>query len=385
MPASTTPEFPAEIIRVRLEQSSVDLLVEAIKQRLFGTVRRPLIVLGTEDKQVEKALQNLPPATLTSDVILATSGSTRGRPHLVGLSWEALRASAGRTIDFLGPARWLLPLPPHHIAGFQVLVRSVLLGVSPLVVGRTEDIPAAVAAAREPLITALVPTQLRRLQGEDLSGLSRILVGGARLDPALARQCAHLPLVTTYGMTETCGGCVYNSRPLPGIEVRIESGLVHLSGPVLMDGYLGEPSPLVTLDGTRYLVTSDLGRMDEGRLTIEGRADHVIISGGENLSPGTIEEAIGSWRPDLNAVVVGVDDPDWGQVAVAALEGAGSPALVGPKLRAAVSAQLGAHHAPRAVVFVGDLPLLSSGKVDRRRLVVTVTEMISKQDCWSVD
>ena len=187
-------------------------------------------------------------------VVIATSGST-GEPKLVALSAAALRASARATEARLGgPGRWLLALPAEHVAGVQVIVRSLLAGAAPAVLDlRAGFRPAAFVAATAALgggrrYTSLVPTQLRRLLDAEvpaaldaLRGYAAVLVGGAALDPATRERAlaAGVRVVTTYGMSETAGGCVYDGVPLDGVTVDLESdGRILLGGPTPASGYL---------------------------------------------------------------------------------------------------------------------------------------------------
>ena len=195
-------------------------------------------------------------------LVLFTSGST-GAPKGVALSREALVASARATEDQLsGAGRWHLCLPPHHIAGLQVILRALLAGAPPTVAssdgpftadGFAADLAGTLAAAGDaPVYTSLVPTQLVRVleKPEAAAVLARtaaVLLGGSAISPRLLERAADagIPVVRTYGMSETAGGCVYDGVPFPQVTVRISSdGRIVLSGPVLADGYVRvEESP----------------------------------------------------------------------------------------------------------------------------------------------
>lgn len=269
-------------------------------------------------------------------VILQTSGSTTGRGHLVGLSRLALTASAHATAAALkGPGRWILALPAHHVAGFQILVRSVLGGNVPIVVdtSRGFDVAALARAARracagaEPAYTSIVPAQLRRILGAGaddqraLAQLDAILVGGQACDPHMLAEGRRLGLrlVTTYGMTETGGGCVYDGVPLSGVKVAAIEGRIWISGTTLMDGYVDAPedSPIITSGGRRWLRTSDRGRMAGARLEVTGRLDSVIITGGVKVHPGVVEECLRTLPGIEDVCVVGVPHHAWGHVVTA--------------------------------------------------------------------
>ncbi len=303
------------------------------------------------------------------DVVVATSGSTSGTGELVGLSLAALTASARATLERLGaPGQWLTSLPIHHIAGFQVVARSALAGIAPQVhSGIPHMLADEIARMRTdvPRYLSLVPTQLLRILEEDptpLTHLDAILVGGAALPAPLAQRArdAGVPITTTYGMTETCGGCVYDGVPLTGVDVTLEDSRVLISGPVLATRYLTSSSqPFRTIRGERHLLTSDLGEWREGRLTILGRADDVIITGGVNVTPGAVEAELAGTLGGLWCVV-GVPDEQWGHLVVAVTE---RPIPL-DDVRSACAA-LSPAHRPRAVIVAG-LPHLPSGKVDRR-------------------
>lgn len=310
-------------------------------------------------------------------LVVATSGST-GQPRRVLLSAAALRASAGATAARLGgTGRWLLALPAEHVAGAQVVVRSVLAGTAPVV----QDLRAgfrpdafAVAAARlgsDRRYTSLVPTQLGRLLDDGgpgldaLLGFDGVLVGGAALPAALAAraQAAGVRVVTTYGMSETAGGCVYDGVPLDGVTVALDEGRIVLGGPTVADGYLGLPAETAEVfrDGT--FRTSDLGRLDGGRLEVLGRLDDMIVTGGEKVAPAAVERVLQAHPGVRAACVVGVPDPEWGQAVAAALvvdPGADADAAL-----AAVRAELGRHAVPRRVLTVDGIPQRGIGKPDR--------------------
>ncbi|GAA1653960.1 o-succinylbenzoate--CoA ligase [Georgenia ruanii] len=331
----------------------------------------------------------VPPGTA---VVLQTSGSTTGRGHLVALPAAALAASARATYERLaGPGRWLLAVPAHHVAGLQVLVRSLIAGTSPVVVDTAHGFaPGALAAAAAtmddgaPAYLSLVPTQLVRVleAGEatvaPLRRFAAILVGGAASGQRTLEQAraAGLRVVTTYGMTETGGGCVYDGAPLPGVRVRLGGeDRIEIAGQVLAAGYLDDAeadAAAFRTDGTeRWLRTSDRGRLDTGpdgapRLTVLGRADDLINTGGVKVAPLAVERLLREHEGVGEVAVVGVPDGEWGQVVTAVVApAAGRPAPALADLRALVRPRLGGAHAPRALVVVAHLPERGPGKVDR--------------------
>ncbi len=303
-------------------------------------------------------------------MIVRTSGSS-GEPKDVILSDAALLASARATLDRLGgPGQWLLALPVTGIAGRQVLTRSELAGTEPVDLAEHPSLGAAIDAL-DPTTrryAAVVPTQLYRWAAADeldaLARLDAVLVGGAALDPELraTAEAAGVPVIRTYGMTETCGGCVYDGVPLDGVEVRIDDdGQILLRGPMLFDGYVGHPPR----EAGSWFATADRGRFDDGRLQVLGRIDDTVVSGGVNVPLPAVEQAVLRVTGVEAAAVVGVPDPEWGTRVVAAVVGA----VDLPVLRDAVQqAGLPRAWAPRQLLALEELPLLPAGKVDRDRL-----------------
>lgn len=305
-------------------------------------------------------------------LVIATSGST-GSPKGVVLTHAALAASTSAGIARLGATtgdRFTLALPVHHIAGIQILLRSWACDTEPEVLDPTVPAARAIGEATGDHLS-LVPTQLQRMLNAqvDLRRWHTILLGGARAAPELlaraADQGAHI--VTSYGMTETCGGCVYDGHPLDNVEVaRRDDGRIRLRGPMLFTGYLGDPdATAAAFDDDGWFVTGDLGTLDDaGRLEVTGRSDDVIISGGENVPAGVVADTLRGDPRILDAVVVGVPDDDWGQLVLAVIipsDPDGPPTL--DELRGLVRRQLPAAYAPRRLVVVDRFPRDAMGKV----------------------
>ena len=390
------------------------------------------IAPGEDEGQVRSDLAcRITRVPARTDLILRTSGSTTGTGRLIAMSAAALMASARATHARLGgPGTWLLPLPAHHVAGLQILIRSLEAGTEPVVVDTSSGFsPTALAealssarrstgAAASRLYVSLVPTQLVRVLQDPqarraLAGADAVLLGGAAADPALLDRArgAGVTVVTTYGMSETGGGCVYNGRPLDGVDIAIQApdadgaGRILISGPVLAEDYLhtSGDNPAGSSDdssggspddgegfhrsGTRrVLATSDRGRLHpDGRLEVLGRLDDVIVTGGVKVEPRRVEEALTGIDGVAEACVVGLPDAQWGSAVVAAvtLESDGPPGIPkrrdGAALREAARARLDGAHAPKRVVVLEALPLRPSGKVDRREvarlLAATTTDV----------
>jgi O-succinylbenzoic acid--CoA ligase len=308
-------------------------------------------------------------------VVVGTSGST-GVPKGVELSAAALRHSARASLDRLGARpgeRWLCCLPVTHVAGLAVLVRSLVSGTEPVLAERAD---AGTVAASGCAHVSLVPTQLQRLLLQagahgptPLAGFSSVLLGGAAAPAGLldAARDARVPVVTTYGMTETCGGCVYDGVPLDGVRAEVrDDERIWLSGPVLFSGYRG--GPRAPADG--WFRTGDLGLLDaEGRLAVRGRADDVINTGGYKVVPGEVAAALQSCPGVREVAVVGQPDPQWGERVVAVVVPADPGAPPAPELlRRHVRERLPRYAIPSRVVMVDAVPMLPSGKQDIVRL-----------------
>jgi O-succinylbenzoic acid--CoA ligase len=313
-------------------------------------------------------------------VVIATSGST-GEPKGVELGAAALRHSARASLDRIGARpgeAWLSCLPPSHISGLQVFLRSLLSGAAPVVLDRLTLLTRGGHPPDPPQYVSLVPTQVRHLLDEPggrevLAGFRAILLGGAAVPAGLRGEAAAAGarVITTYGMSETCGGCVYDGEPLDGVSVRIGAdSRIQLAGPVLFSGYRGQPGlTAAALDGG-WFVTSDVGEVDaRGRLTVRGRADGMINTGGEKVSADEVASVLEDCPEVREAVVVGRPDPEWGELVTAIVVPADPAAPPGlDALRAFARGRLPGYAAPRAVVVVPAVPLLSSGKPDLRAL-----------------
>jgi O-succinylbenzoic acid--CoA ligase len=339
---------------------------------------------------------NSPPPLIPDDLgdlpaglalTMGTSGST-GRPKLAMLTGAALRASADATHDRLGgQGHWLMALPAHHVAGIQVLVRSLVAGTTPVCMDLEGGFNTAAFARATARITpgaraytALVPTQLVRLlvsaDGcEALTRFSAVLLGGAAAPASLLAQARGfgVTVVTTYGMSETSGGCVYDGRALDVTRVRLaDDGRIQLGGATLAQGYIGEPGLTAASfsqdsDGTAWFRTDDVGHLDDlAALVVDGRIDDLINTGGLKVVPHLVEAALLQLGTVSEAIVVGSPDAEWGQVVSAAVvvaQGGSPPTL--DDVRDELRGILPDYALPRRLVALPEIPLRGPGKPDR--------------------
>ena len=319
-------------------------------------------------------------------LVVETSGST-GRPKRVALSADALLANAAASESALGgPGQWLLALPTHYIAGLNVLARSLTADTEPVTVRSDAAGGHFTAAAfldavdrmsHPARFTSLVPAQLATLLDDPaasaaLAGFAAVLVGGQASPRALLARAADagIRVRRSYGSSETSGGCVYDGVPIGSTTVKLVDGEVWLGGSSLAEGYLGDPDltaeRFVDEGGVRWFRTADGGELATGpdgdRLTVTGRRDDVLISGGVKVALAAVERVLRELPGFGSAVVVAVPDERWGDVPVAVVSGDDGDAGVAI---AAVVAELGVAARPARVIRVDRLPLLASGKVDR--------------------
>ncbi|WP_253827716.1 AMP-binding protein [Prauserella aidingensis] len=400
--------------------ASVAELDEALQRALDGG--EPLLPLDPRSPRAEslrEAMAPDEPGEPDTAVIIPTSGST-GEAKGVLLSASALLASARATHARLGgPGRWLLATPANYVGGLQVLTRAWLAGVEPVTLDIADgfDPDAFTAATRQlrdapgphadgPYYTALVPTQLARLLAagpeavEAAAAYDAIVLGGARLDDELARRAedAGVRAVSSYGMSETAGGCVYDGYPLEGVSVRLGEGdRIELAGPMLSHGYRLRPdltSGAFTADG--WLRTSDVGSLyDDGTLAVLGRLDDMLNTGGVKVPAAGVEAALTAHPQVRAACVVALPDPEWGERIAAVIVpepaesgtddtdtpgasgepdtgGTGGPETaeqlseaLEEELRALVRDRLGRAAVPKLLRHLPELPLIGPGKVDR--------------------
>jgi O-succinylbenzoic acid--CoA ligase len=347
----------------------LDVRLSTVERAGLIATAQPTVIL---DETGIRRVDGVPLDTAIA-LVIATSG-TSGQPRLAELPAEAVEAAvlaSADVIDARQEDRWLSCLPLAHIGGLLVLERHLLLG-APITFRRrlTRSIVARLIDAR---FTSLVPTQLLRMldAGADLGRFRAILVGGSGLDADLAARAAGagVRVVSTYGMTETCGGVVYDGRPLPGVEVRAAAwGELLVRGPTLMRGYrLDQEASIAAFEPGGWLRTGDGGEVDgDGVVRVQGRIADVIVSGGEKIWPADVEAAL-STHPDVAAVLVsGSSDSDWGQRVVARVVPArrsAPPTL--EALRDHAASTIARHKLPRELILVEHLDRTALGKIRR--------------------
>jgi len=352
-------------------------LTASERERLLD-LARPAAVLGTGGALTVYA--GAAPVDEDLAVVMATSG-TGGKARLVELSRGSVVAAVAGSLSALEAAGHgtgaplLCCLTPAHIGGLLVLVRSEIAEV-PVVVHERFDVDRLMREAPVGAIVSLVPAMVSRLvrARADLSRLGPMLVGGAPLDRDVREEAGSLgaTIVETYGLTEACGGVVYDGVPFDGTEVRVaDDGRIELWGPTVMRGYRHDPAATgAAFDVRGWLRTNDAGRLDDaGRLQVTGRLDEAIRTGAETVWPSEVERAIASHPKVAEVAVAGRPHPEWGEQVVAFVVPRtidDPPSL--EELRDHASEVIGRHKAPRELVLVPELPRTPGGKIRRSHL-----------------
>ena len=324
-------------------------------------------------ENLAKALEGSGPALSTKQIdikevdknialVVNTSGST-AESKSVAISDAALIASTNASHKYLGAVpgdSWSLLLPTTHIAGLNVLIRATALGSRVIDNRNTTNYVDAD-------FISIVPTQLHKALTSDakllehLTAAEAVLVGGGPVSDKLKKEAAnkHVKIVTTYGMTEMSGGCVYNQKPLDGVEVKITSeGLIKLTGPMIASGYLSQGGQLTSVGSDDWFESSDVGELSNGFLKVNGRSDEVIISGGENISLTLVEEKIRGLLPNLEVIAFALPDEVWGEKLCI-----GSTSKLSIE---EIKKSMGSLLSPKEVFLFEQIPTTSIGKPDRR-------------------
>lgn len=346
--------------------NDVLLAYEKLTQALRGEIT--VFISEREINGQKPEVVGLPEECSNTALIVESSGST-GTPKRIQLSAEALIASAEATKLAIGEGQWLLALPINYVAGAMVLVRSILAGTKPVIMNTGVTFTAESFSRSASLLNAektfvsLVPTQLLRIQRacegdkfllQQMKSFSDVLVGGQAVAPELVEYFRNegVNIITTYGMAETAGGCVYDGGALPGVEIKINSdGTIAISGPMLAND--------VAKDG--WLNTSDQGEYFDGYLRVLGRVDRVLNSGGLKISLDQVEAVAAGVPGVVEVAATNLVSSEWGErVGIVYV---GSPE-VADYLAGAIFEQLGLAAKPIRVIRVDRLPRLASGKTD---------------------
>jgi o-succinylbenzoate---CoA ligase len=373
-------------VRLRMVESS-EVAASLAESLHGGPPIAPLPLNPVERAQAITMLQPDQPVTeADAGAVIATSGST-GAPKGVVLSRAAIRASVEATRHRLGGAGdWVLALPVHYVAGFMVLARACLAGTRAVRVSADlNDLPHVLGGLTARRYISLVPAQLdRALQrpelSEALASFSSVLVGGGPANPDLVERATALDIsvVTTYGMSETCGGCVYGGQPLQGVDVELTAdGRIMIRSRSLFSAYRLRPdlTAAALVDG-RFR-TQDRGRWQAGRLVVLGRTDDVVITGGHKVDLGEVERRVQRWAAERHAcaVVLGIPDAVWGTLIIAVSDSAHSLG----DLQGAVCQSLPGYALPRELIHLDPLPALPSGKPDRVAIESMIMKTVAKR------
>jgi len=349
----------------------LDQRLPPIEADRVTAVAQPTMVI---DSHGERSLDIGRPVENGDAVVVATSGTT-GQPKAVIHTHESVAASAHATSVGLGADsatdRWLACLPPAHIGGLAVIMRSLITGTELVVHESFEPKAADEAAANGATLVSLVTRALNQV---NVHAFRKVLIGGAAPPPNLPEH-----VIATYGMTETGSGCVYNGYPLQGVELRAAaSGEIEIRADLLLRCYRTAEGEIDPFRPDGWFPTGDLGRIDpDGRLWIDGRAGDMIITGGENVWPHRLERLLDSHPAIAESAVVGRPDPDWGHRVVAYLvtrdqvtrdQVANQPLLTLEDVRSYVQQELPAWYAPKEIVWRESLPKTALGKLRKAEL-----------------
>ena len=326
------------------------------RQQILNIVKPTIMATNDGDVRVDGM-----PVEPGDAVVVATSG-TSGTPKAAVLTMSAVEASARATTEQLNVSlrdTWLACLPPSHVGGLSVITRSLIMGTSLIAAPSFSPETFIEAAQNGATLVSLVSTALQRI---DPALYRMIVLGGSRQASQLPPNC-----VTTYGMTETGSGVVYNGKALRGVELEIRDSIVYVKAPMLLRAYRDGSVPL---DSNGWFCTNDRGSLsDDGVLQIEGRDGDLIITGGENVWPEVVEDALRNFQTVTDLCVAGVPDPEWGRAIHVWVVTTDKNEVSLDALRAHVKQTLPAHFAPRQMHVISEIPRTAIGKPQRSLLV----------------
>jgi O-succinylbenzoic acid--CoA ligase len=326
------------------------------RQQILDLVKPTIMATAEGDTRVDGQ-----PVENGDAVVVATSG-TSGIQKAAVLTMSAVEASARATSERLNVMlrdTWLACLPPSHVGGLSVITRSLVMGTSLIPVPSFSPDSYEQAAKDGATLVSLVSTALQRI---DPTLFRTIVLGGSRQAAQLPPNC-----VTTYGLTETGSGVVYNGTALRGVELEIRDSIVYVRAPMLLRAYRDGSSPL---DSNGWFRTGDRGSLsDTGVLQIEGREGDLIITGGENVWPEVVEDSLRDFESITDLCVAGVPDKEWGHAVHVWVVTENDDLISLDALRGHVKQTLPAHCAPRHIHFVTEIPRTALGKPKRSALV----------------
>lgn len=371
-PGRKAADAVSEAISKCINEKVVTALVPATKGENLGN-------------KYETAIDVSIPCVIESGLLVCTSGST-GNPKAVEISAAAL-LSATKLVNakFENPASWLLAINPAFIGGAMVIARAITQDQK-WEYGLDENgkfSPEIFAGIAQTFIaqngrvrTSLVAAQLSALIAQDhinlLKKFDAILVGGGQMSPEVYKNLkdAGVNLIRTYGMTETCGGVVWDGKALDDVNIRIENpanggaGRISINSPSNATCYHGNSEGIKQLNeitfNNHWIMTQDIGTYENTTLKVIGRSDDIVISGGVNVSVHAIENVLRDQPGVEDAVVFAMPDETWGTIVAAVI--VGNAELLA--LQDAVEKELGSPAKPRIIKFAHELPLLPNGKID---------------------
>ncbi len=350
---------------MQLRQLETEFLAGGLADALAGSGP---VAPACEPRLTAALAVDVPVIETGAAVVVPTSGTT-SEPRAVVLTAEAITFSANATHQRLGgPGDWVCALPTQHIAGLMTVARAVVAGTGVrFAKGDLTDLP----DAGERTYLSLVAAQLDRALAEPrlvglLSGYAAVLLGGSAIPSGLVARAtaAGIRAVTTYGASETCGGCVYDGRPLDGVRVELDGERIGLGGPMAFAGYRLRPDlTAAVLDGD-LVRTNDRGRLVDGRLQVLGRVDDMVISGGEKIDLAAVQHACDAafgTPADGGVAVLAVADERWGSRIVGLTTGSLALAEVQARLEPVV----GRAAVPKELRPMTAMAYTSLGKIDR--------------------
>lgn len=360
------------------------------------------------DIELGAKAKNHKPKTKPEDVFgyFFTSGTT-AEPKIVPLKRRQILFAAHSSAENFKPRInhfWLLCLPLNHIGGVSIVLRSLLYGSGIYRIDRFDVDAVSTFLTENTLfqVASLVPTMLKRLleiRGfQTHKNFQAILLGGGPIDPDLLKEAAEwgIPVVSSYGMTETCAQIAANPLLKPSgryrpskssgnifepnqIEIRDDrnknigvnnSGVIWLKGPQVFDGYYKKQKPNLSFDEGGWFNTGDYGHLNaHGHLFIESRRTDLIITGGENVSPFEIEAELEKIEPISEAAVLGLEDKEWGQKVVAVVVAKTKELLEPDTIQKELKGRMTSYKVPKEIIQADTLPRTHSGKVRRNELL----------------